>query len=180
MPRGNLVQAIKQAAAEANEASKPIAIVLGTVTKAKPLEIKIDQRLILSEDFLILTKHVVDHYADITVSHSTGSGEINLGHSHGYSGTTQPATPEDHKHSSATGDTDEASLDPHSHSYSGTTAEALGGNGKHSHGYSGKKKMLLHYGLKVGESVILFRLQGGQKYVVLDRVEMPLTEGEWS
>lgn len=49
----------------------------------------------------------------------------------------------------------------------------------HKHEIKGTKKITLHYGLKVGESVILIRLQGGQRYVVLDRVEVPRTGGEW-
>lgn len=49
----------------------------------------------------------------------------------------------------------------------------------HDHAYRGRKKIMLHYGLQVGEKVILIREQGGQKYIVLDRIETPITEGEW-
>jgi hypothetical protein len=34
----------------------------------------------------------------------------------------------------------------------------------------GKKKMKVHNGLTVGDSVLLLRQQGGQKFVVLDRM----------
>lgn len=50
----------------------------------------------------------------------------------------------------------------------------------HKHKYSGRKKILMHYGLQVGEKVILIRVQGGQKYIVVDRLENPRTKGEWS
>lgn len=40
----------------------------------------------------------------------------------------------------------------------------------HHHAYQGKKVFTVHQGLKMGEAVLLLRLQGGQKYVVLDRV----------
>jgi hypothetical protein len=40
----------------------------------------------------------------------------------------------------------------------------------HLHGYTGRKKFLVHNGLVKGEKVLLFRVQGGQKYVVWDRV----------
>lgn len=50
----------------------------------------------------------------------------------------------------------------------------------HNHKYSGRKKILMHYGLQVGEKVILIRVQGGQKYIVVDRLENPRTKGEWS
>lgn len=34
-------------------------------------------------------------------------------------------------------------------------------------------------GLQVGERVLLLRWQGGQKYLVLDRLEPAQTKGEW-
>lgn len=36
-----------------------------------------------------------------------------------------------------------------------------------------KKKYKLHYGLKTGERVILLRADGGQKFIILDRVVTP-------
>ncbi len=50
---------------------------------------------------------------------------------------------------------------------------------KHKHEYKGKKKITLHYGLKVGEDVVLLKVQGGQTYIVLDRYTDPITKGEW-
>jgi hypothetical protein len=49
----------------------------------------------------------------------------------------------------------------------------------HNHDYKGRKKYLVHNGLRVGEEVILLRVQGGQRYIVLDRVFNHITEGEW-
>lgn len=40
----------------------------------------------------------------------------------------------------------------------------------HTHEYKGKKKFTVHNGLKVGESVVLLRMQLGQKFLVLDRL----------
>lgn len=40
----------------------------------------------------------------------------------------------------------------------------------HNHAVSGRKKITVHNGLVVGDEVILFRQQGGQKYVVADRI----------
>ncbi len=56
-----------------------------------------------------------------------------------------------------------------------TTESASGGSGYgqydgHSHAYSGNKSFRVENGLKVGEEVILLRTQGGQKFVVFDRV----------
>ena len=50
---------------------------------------------------------------------------------------------------------------------------------KHKHEYKGRKKITLHYGLKVGEDVVLLKVQGGQTYIVLDRYKAPETQGEW-
>lgn len=43
-------------------------------------------------------------------------------------------------------------------------------NSLHFHDIKNKKKITVHNALKVGESVILMRAAGGQKYIVLDRV----------
>lgn len=50
-----------------------------------------------------------------------------------------------------------------------------GGSGEnafaeHSHSIKGKKKITVHNGLAVGDEVILLRQQGGQKFVVWDRL----------
>lgn len=40
----------------------------------------------------------------------------------------------------------------------------------HRHAYTGRKKFTVHNGLVVGDEVILLRQQGGQKYIVWDRI----------
>lgn len=40
----------------------------------------------------------------------------------------------------------------------------------HRHEYKGKKEFLVHNKLKTGEEVLLLRQQGGQKFIVVDRV----------
>jgi len=40
----------------------------------------------------------------------------------------------------------------------------------HNHAVTGKKTMTIHNALKKGEKVALLRTQGGQQYVVIDRV----------
>lgn len=129
-----LVQVIKQIAGEAVEAGKPTGITYGEVTSVAPLEIKIEQKLVLPAEFFKLTKAVTDHYVDITVNHVT---ENRAG------GSGDPAF------------------------------------ASHNHDYQGRKKILVHNGLHVGEEVILLRVQGGQRFIVLDRVFDHITEGEW-
>lgn len=48
----------------------------------------------------------------------------------------------------------------------------------HNHNIQGKKTITIHNGLTVGEQVLLLRVQGGQSYVVIDRVDEIVTTGE--
>ena len=62
--------------------------------------------------------------------------------------------------------------------------EKSGGSGdsafsSHSHDIKGKKKVKVHNALKTGEKVLLARIQGGQKFIVLSRVSEYESEGEW-
>lgn len=64
------------------------------------------------------------------------------------------------------------------------TENRAGGGGdaayaSHNHDYSGRKKFLVHNGLQVGEEVLLLQVQGGQRYIVLDRVFDHIVSGEW-
>lgn len=40
----------------------------------------------------------------------------------------------------------------------------------HLHAIKGRKKIIIHNGLVVGDKVVLLQQKGGQKYIVLDRV----------
>ncbi len=58
------------------------------------------------------------------------------------------------------------------------TEETSGGSGdsafaSHKHTYKGTKAYRVHLALKVGEQVIMLRTDGGQKFIILDRVEAP-------
>lgn len=58
------------------------------------------------------------------------------------------------------------------------TEDRSGGSGdaafsSHNHEYKGRKTFRVHLGLAVGDRVLLLRIQGGQQYIVLDRVEAP-------
>lgn len=49
----------------------------------------------------------------------------------------------------------------------------------HKHAYKGRKRITIYNGLLAGEKVILLRVQGGQRFVVLDRVCDHTVKGEW-
>ena len=67
----NPVDVIKQAAMEAQESSKPVNILFGTVLSVSPLKIQVDQKSIYTSKMLILTRNVTDFEVDMTVNHST-------------------------------------------------------------------------------------------------------------
>ena len=131
----DLVELLKELSKATSESMDLFEHRKGTVESINPLAIKVDQKLILENEELLLTHLVKDYEVDISVSHQTEPFEIVEG------------APTDIK--------------------------------KHKHEYKGRKKITIHQGLKVGEEVILLKVQGGQTYIVLDRYTSPITEGEW-
>lgn len=64
------------------------------------------------------------------------------------------------------------------------TENRAGGSGEpafasHNHDYIGRKKIMIYNGLKVDEQVILLQKQGGQDFLILDRVFDPQVSGQW-
>ncbi len=55
---GDLLNVIKRAAMEAVRASKPVTVTYGTIILTEPLTIQLDQKITLTEDFLIVTKEI--------------------------------------------------------------------------------------------------------------------------
>lgn len=88
----NSVEVVKRAAVEAVEAAKPVQFLFGQVISDSPLKIQIDQKTILTEKMLILTRNVTDYEVDMSVSHITenrsgGSGDAAYAsHNHDYKG----------------------------------------------------------------------------------------------
>lgn len=65
------------------------------------------------------------------------------------------------------------STDEHTHTHTISDTYTGGGSASdetHKHTYTGKKSFKVHLGLSPGEKVMLLRVQGGQKFIVLDRV----------
>jgi sortase (surface protein transpeptidase) len=55
------------------------------------------------------------------------------------------------------------------------TESSSGGSGEssfasHNHAYSGKKTFMVHNGLVIGDQVIMIQVQGGQKFIILEKV----------
>lgn len=95
----SLVDLIKQASLGAVEAANPVAVLFGTVTKTNPLEVNVDQRFTLTNEFLIVPEQLTEYRVTI--------------------------------------------------------------NGQN---------IIIRRGLQTGDKVLLLRMQGGHRYVILDRV----------
>lgn len=130
------------------------------------------------------TGTVVDHthtFADTSTTdggHShdvTGTAKTGGSHKHTLSGSTKTASSHTHELSTGTvstvsGHTHELdgtakSVSGHSHDVSGTT----GKSGGHDHTVEIPVTITIDNSLKKGDSVILARMQGGNKYLVLDK-----------
>lgn len=146
------VMMIKQAAVEAVNANEPMALKIGEVVSTAPLKISLNQKITIPASQLLLTNAVREYTVYETVDHITGNalGGVNLTHKHAYSGTTSGTD-----------------------TYSGDTENAGAVAIDHNHTYKGRKKFTVHLGLKPGEKVLLLRCDGGQKFIVLDRLEAP-------
>lgn len=138
----NLIEIIKKASMDAMNESQPMAIMFGTVKSINPLKIQVDQKLILDEAFLVLTDAVREHVVYMTVEHKTEKTKVT--HGHNFTDVT-----------------------PGGSVPSMTETEDI----EHDHEYKGKKKFIVHNGLNTNELVVLVQIQGGQKYLVLDRVD---------
>ena len=147
---GDLVESMKKAALDAMRSINPTAVLFGEVIGDDPLQIMIEQRLTLDEDFLVLTRNVTDYDVDVTVEWESDSALESHKHSFGARTSDSGGDPS-HTHRVGEGSTNEVDL-------------------SHEHEITGRKTMTVHAGLRVGETVLLIRQEGGQKYIVVDRV----------
>lgn len=145
----DLVQSIKKAALEAVDASKPAGVLFGTVINTEPLEIDVEQRLTLTDDQLIISQHLTDYEVQVNVNWNTSNALGGEAYSLKITGNTGSAS--GHTHSKGSLAVDPAELG-------------------HSHTLNGQKTMMIMNKLQPGDQVILFRMQGGQKFIVLDRM----------
>jgi len=108
----SLLDVIKRASVDAIEAANPVAVLFGVVTKTAPLEINVEQRFTLTEEFLVFTERIRRYQVNIEHTHPSGIGI----------------------------------------------------------GPAPEQRVVVRHGLSVGDKVVLLRVQGGQKYVVLDKI----------
>lgn len=83
LPDANeLVDTLKRAAVEAVEAGKPVNVYFGEVVSASPLKINVEQKMVLGEKQLILTRNVTDFKTKITAGNIKNyyyTGDVNSG-----------------------------------------------------------------------------------------------------
>lgn len=143
----NMVELIKKAAVEAVETSKPTSIVFGTVVAVEPLAINIDQKLTLDADDLILTDNVIDYDTELSFNDTSIEQLVKVGNNP----TSKNAV-----------------LTENSQTPSEISTNVIL-DGRLQFMDKIKHKVTLYNALKLGEQVLMLRVQGGQKYIVLNR-----------
>lgn len=87
-----LYQTLQQVVEQSMDAGKLTDYILGTVESVAPLVIRISQKEVITEDYLVPTDLVRDYDVDIEVAHTTenaagGSGDASYAnHNHKYTG----------------------------------------------------------------------------------------------
>lgn len=147
----DMIRLFKKIAKEEIENGDPMVLQTGTVIQINPIHIRVDDRIVHREERgdLIFTHLVRDYEVDITVSHSVENIDTIKNEKY-----TKP------------GKAEEPTI-------------PMSDLTEHNHTYKGRKKIIMHLALKEGEKVLLLRENGGQRYIVLDRVYDPIAEGEW-
>ena len=160
-----LLQTIKKAAKEAVDSSNPCGILFGTVISINPLQINVEQKMTLDRQFLILTKNVVDYNVDVSMNWNTSSKTLNANHSHSISGDISI-----NSNATISPNENNAKITITNETQNNLSIEQKNINLSHSHEIEGTKTLTIHNALKNGDKVILIQIQGGQKYIVVDKV----------
>lgn len=82
MDANGIVKKVHQAAIDAMESTKPVNVYFGEVMSASPLKINVEQKMILGEKQLILTRNVTDFKTKITAGNIKNyyyTGDVNSG-----------------------------------------------------------------------------------------------------
>lgn len=148
----NIVQVLQGLIKQSMDSASLANVMFGTVVSVNPLQINVEQRFTITEEFLILTKNVKNYTTTVTVNWNTENTNLDLTHNHTIGAFTT------------------GQAENHSHSVNSMQTQDYDLNNTHQHNISGTKTITVHNALKQGDKVVLIRAQGGQKYVVLDKV----------
>lgn len=160
----SLGEVIKKMAVGANDANAPTSVLFGTVTSVEPLEITVEQKLKLTEEFLVLTKNVKDYTVNVAMDWNTETTSLNANHSHSTEvnsniSVSSDISPNDNNQKITNNVTGEVSV----------SVEQKNINLTHKHSIKGTKSIIVHNALKINDNVILIQQQGGINFVVLDK-----------
>lgn len=136
----SIVDITKKAALAAFEASNPVNVLYGVVEKADPLEIRIHERLKLTDEFLDVAKHLTRHERVVSIEYINPK--------------TWPK--------SAIGDVPKTAISNRNNLGAGDDTPFEKFNLKYA-------KMVFEDGLKIDDKVVLLRQQGGHRFYVADR-----------
>lgn len=82
MDANGIVKKVHQAAIDAMESTKPVNVYFGEVVSASPLKINVEQKMILGEKQLVLSRNVTDFKTKITAGNIKNyyyTGGVNSG-----------------------------------------------------------------------------------------------------
>ena len=144
-----LTDLIKEIAVKAINANKPTSMYYGTVISTSPLKVQISSNLILTEEFLIVPMSLTDYTVQVSMNWSTENA--NIDHTHNVEYTDKYTV---------SGDTDNKT----------TVTKQMNSNKTHSHALTGVKEITIYNSLKIGDKVILTQVQGGQEFIINDKV----------
>lgn len=151
MPAGDrLVKSMRAAAKQLNPPNTRTDLVYGVVQKENPLTVLVDNRLTLTEDFLIKSPFCYSTGFTIKIddhAHSVGVSQIKIA---------------DHKHTKDGGDTSSAG------GFTTTPKATCGGAGGH------EVTVNLWDNLKVGDKLVMLRVHEGQEYMILYRDKLDI------
>ncbi len=146
MPGGEkLVQCMRQAAKKSRNPSKNTDIVFGVVQNTSPLTVLVDNRLELTEGFLILSPFCYKAAFELTIN------------SHTHSISVDPVMQLSHQHNTDTKPTQSAG------GFNLTPSASAVKNGGH------KINVTLWDSLAKGDKLVMLRVKEGQEYLILYR-----------
>lgn len=163
----NLLQTIQSIAINAVAASNPASLCYGVVTSAKPLKIRLDESTLeISDAAVMLTESVVERKITIDKhNHTIGSALVSHQHMYvnaaGAPTATTATTPPSLK---AKDTVDDTVLSAHFSEFGQDLTD------KQVEADSDKVTITMTRALAKDDKVLMLRLMGGQKFVVLSRL----------
>lgn len=146
----SILNLIKEIAVKAVGATNPCQFLYGTVTSISPLQIQLSSNLVLTREFLIIPKSLTDYSIEVEMDWNSEDSSVNTAHTHTMRFNDRYSI-----------DSSEAKT---------ITSESGGFNETHNHKIKGRQNITVYNSLKLKDKVILARVQGGQEFIIIDKV----------